>query len=195
MLLALLTMLIIDVKELHAWSTGRDLIFNKLGEYAENVGYHLKFFDQQFFHAGFKQYFVTKTINPEWFFSRKLCQDFGMELARLELAAEADYILTQLASYTGETGGINLNVDGTTLTPGTTGWSWVCSNYPIDYTIKCAPNYPDGGAQICLAVSRNNAGITGFSDFTCGGSGANRRVLCQIKHENIVHRIINSQGK
>lgn len=118
-----------------------------------------------------------------------------MEFARLEYSSEADYIFTQLASYTGETGALNLNVDGTTRTPGTTGWRWVRSNYPIDYTMKWAPNEPDGGTQVCLAVSRNNAGITGFSDFTCGGSGGNRRVLCQIKHENFIHRIINSQGK
>lgn len=147
------------------------------------------------FFLGFKQYFVTKTINPDWFLSRKLCEEFGMEFARLELSSEADFIFTQLLSYTGSTGTINLNVDATTLTPGLTGWRWVRSNYPIDYPIKWSTGQPDRGNQLCLTISRTGATATGFNDVACTGFNANRRVLCQLKHENIIHRIINSQGK
>lgn len=134
-------------------------------------------------------------MNPQWYYSRKLCEEFGLEFARLELAAEADYILTQLASYIGSTGALVLNIDAVTLTSGANGWRWVRSNSYVDYTIKWLTGQPTGGTQMCLAVSRRANGKTGFEDVSCTGTAATRRVLCQIKYENFIHRIINSQGK
>lgn len=120
-----------------------------------------------------------------------------MELARLELAAEADYIFIQATNY--GTGLLTLNIDATTLTPGLTGWRWIKSNYPIDYTMRWATAEPTGGTQNCLSVLRTATGVTAaFGDVACSESAtppATTRALCQIKHENIIHRIINNQGK
>lgn len=192
-----LLILIVLVEKSRTWSTGRYLLFDKLGEFGMNVvGFSDECINFIFFsHSGFKQYFVSKVMNPQWYYSRKLCEEYGMEFARLEFSSEAGYILTQLASYTGSTGVLTLNVDATTLTPGTTGWRWVRSNYPIDYTINWATGEPNGGTQACLAVGRKASGLTGFEDIACTGAAATRRVLCQIKHENFLHRILNSQGK
>lgn len=123
-----------------------------------------------------------------------------MELARLETTAEADFIFREVTYY--GTGALSLAVDATTLTPGKTGWRWIRSNYPIDYNIRWAtgePNEPAGGRQACLSILRTATGVTAaFADISCitaPTAAENRRVLCQLKHENFLHRIINNQGK
>lgn len=176
-----LIMLIVVIEQTACWSTGRDLLFDKIGE------------------LGFKQYFVPKNIKGYWHESRRLCEEFGMEFARLELASEATYIFGVLANY--GPAAYQLYVDGYATVPGQkTGWYWVRNRYPIDYAMVFGANKPNnvGGDELCLSVEKLN-GVVAYNDVPCYSSatavmGGPRAFICQIKHENFIHRVINSQG-
>lgn len=163
-------------------------------------------FNETLFVIGFKQYFIPKNIKAHWHECKRLCEEYGMEFARFELQAEAEYIFTTTASYGGPA--YFMHVDGTATTPGLkTGWYWTRSRYPIDYLPSMAwsalqPNNFQGD-QFCLAVEKVAAPTAGVSwnDVPCyanlnavsTGVGP-RPFLCQIKHENFIHRIINNQA-
>lgn len=63
-----------------------------------------------------------------WHEARALCEQFGMEYARFELAAEMAYIQGVMASYGAAS--YYLYVDGVATVLGqTTGWYWTKSRY------------------------------------------------------------------
>lgn len=155
---------------------------------------------------GFKQYFIPKNIKAQWHECKRLCEEYGMEFARFELQAEAEYIFTTMLAYGGTA--YFLQVDGTATTPGVkTGWYWTRSRYPIDYlsTQVWSAGQPNNfqGDQFCLALEKfvgPPAGV-GWNDVPCYANAnavsvtvGPRPFLCQIKHENFIHRIINNQA-
>lgn len=213
-----LMLIVVTINQTYCWSTGRDLVFDKFGEYGE--GFHLdlsnemkidKVLNEILFVIGFKQYFIPKNVKAQWHECKRLCEEFGMEFARFELQAEAEYIIATMLTYGGP--GYFILVDGIATTPGVkTGWYWTKSRYPIDYL--SAQTWTAGqpnnfqGDQFCLALEKATAAAAGsvatvtWNDVPCYANAnaisvavGPRPFLCQIKHENFIHRVINNQGK
>lgn len=154
--------------------------------------------------TGAKQYFIPKNVKSHWHECRRLCEEFGMEFARFEFQSEAEYIFSVTASY-GPASYV-LYVDGVVTTPMVkTGWYWVKSRFPIDYlpSMYWTAGQPNNfqNDQHCLSLDKV-VGVVGWNDVPCYGNAnaravgvGPRRFLCQIKHENFIHRIINNTGK
>lgn len=128
----------------------------------------------------------------DWITAKLTCTEFGMDLARFELSEETSYIFGVLQSY--GTGSILIHVDKVTVNSGqTAGWYWGKTRFPtITYPILWRANDPDTG-EFCLDIYRDGTGSAGsFASVDC--SGDTQRFMCQTKHENFFHRLINSQG-
>lgn len=122
-----------------------------------------------------------------------------MDLARLEFQAEATYVFGQVAQYGAATN--ILHLDGVSTVPGTkTGWYWAKSRYPIDYAMTWFGSEPDNhqGDQKCLCIVKDS-GMVGYGDIACYANAWSiapqgpQPYLCQVWHENFIHRIVNNQ--
>lgn len=117
-----------------------------------------------------------------------------MDFARFEYQSEATYIFGILKNH--GTGAVSINVDGVSTAPTErTGWFWTKTRYPISYPMAWGAGFPTNSQNACLRVFRDATGAAGgFANIPCGGAST-RLVLCQIVHENFLHRIMNGRGK